>query len=195
MKNVAVFCGSRPGINPVYVQDARLLGRLLAERGLALVYGGGKVGLMGEVAENCLAAGGTVIGVIPEFMVERELALRACSELHVVDSMHTRKAKMAEIADAFIALPGGFGTFDELFEILTWGQIGLHGKPVGVLDSAGYYAELRGFLHKTVAEGFVRDSEFSKLQFAATPAVLLEQLANTTILPAKWAKADLLSKS
>ncbi|WP_035056848.1 LOG family protein [Andreprevotia chitinilytica] len=195
MKAVAVFCGSRHGENPAFAAATRELGRLLAERDLALVYGGGKVGLMGEVAESCLAAGGKVIGVIPDFMVERELALQTCTELHIVDSMHTRKARMAELADAFVALPGGFGTFDELFEILTWGQIGLHGKPVGMLDTAGYYAGLREFLGKTVAEGFVRDAEFAKLQFATEPAVLLDRLAATPLLPARWAKADLLSKS
>jgi uncharacterized protein (TIGR00730 family) len=195
VKAVAVFCGSRHGADPAYAAAARELGTLLAQRDLALVYGGGKVGLMGEVAESCLAAGGNVIGVIPEFMVERELALPGCTELHVVDSMHTRKAQMAELADAFIALPGGFGTFDELFEILTWGQIGLHGKPVGLLDTAGYYTGLWHFLQQTVAQGFVREAEFAKLQYAAEPAPLLDRLLATPLLPAYWAKEDLQRKS
>ncbi|KAF0814257.1 LOG family protein YvdD [Andreprevotia sp. IGB-42] len=195
MKSVAVFCGSRHGANPAYGDAARATGRLLAEQGLTLVYGGGHVGLMGEVAQSCLQAGGRVIGVIPEFMVGRELALVGCTELHVVDSMHTRKAMMADLADAFIALPGGFGTFDELFEILTWGQIGLHGKPVGVLDVAGYYSGLQDFLQKTVQEGFVHDAECAKLQFADEPARLLELLMNTPVLPTGWAKADWLVKT
>ena len=195
MKSVVVFCGSRHGEKPDYAAAAQQLGQLLAQRSLTLVYGGGRVGLMGEVANATLQAGGQVVGVIPSFMSERELALRECTELIEVDSMHTRKARMAQLADAFIALPGGFGTFDELFEILTWSQIGLHGKPVGVLNTAGYYDGMRSFLDTTVQEGFVHAGEHAKLQFADTPARLLDQLAATPLLPAKWAKADLTSKS
>ena len=195
MKSVVVFCGSRKGERPEYLAAARELGQVLAERELTLVYGGGRVGLMGAVAEAALDAGGKVIGVIPEFMRERELALAQCTELIVVDSMHTRKARMAELGDAFIAMAGGFGTFDELFEILTWGQIGIHGKPVGLLNTAGYYTALHQFLTQTVTEGFVHDGELAKLQMAATPAALVEQLALTPLLPARWQKADLFSKT
>ncbi|GHD58407.1 LOG family protein [Jeongeupia chitinilytica] len=195
MKSVVVFCGSRHGARPEYAEAARTLGRQLAERQIALVYGGGNVGLMGDVAQACLGASGRVVGVIPEFMVERELALAECTELLVVDSMHTRKAKMADIADGFIAMPGGFGTFDELFEILTWSQIGLHGKPVGVLNTAGYFDQLLGFIRQTVTEGFVRETEAERIAVADDPAALLDTLAATPVLPARWAKADLLKKS
>ncbi|GGP26486.1 LOG family protein [Silvimonas amylolytica] len=195
MKSVVVFCGSRKGERPEYLAAARELGQVLAERELTLVYGGGRVGLMGAVAEAALDAGGKVIGVIPAFMRERELALAQCTELIVVDSMHTRKARMAELGDAFIAMAGGFGTFDELFEILTWGQIGIHGKPVGLLNTAGYYSALRQFLEQTVTEGFVHDGELAKLQMADTPVALVERLAVTPVLPARWQKADLFSKT
>ncbi len=149
----------------------------------------------GRSCAGALHAGGKVVGVIPSFMSERELALRECTELIEVDSMHTRKARMAQLADAFIALPGGFGTFDELFEILTWSQIGLHGKPVGILNTAGYYDGLRQFLGTTVSEGFVRAGEFSKLQFADTPTAILDKLAATPALPGRWEKADLVNKT
>ncbi|WP_432720022.1 TIGR00730 family Rossman fold protein [Jeongeupia wiesaeckerbachi] len=195
MKSLVVFCGSRHGARPEYADAAKALGRLLAERQIALVYGGGNVGLMGDVAHASLDAGGRVVGVIPDFMVERELALTACSELLVVDSMHTRKAKMAELADGFIAMPGGFGTFDELFEILTWSQIGLHGKPVGLLNTAGYFDLLLGFIRQTVTEGFVREAEAERIVVASESAALLDALAATPVLPARWAKADLLQKS
>ncbi|BCL74935.1 putative cytokinin riboside 5'-monophosphate phosphoribohydrolase [Jeongeupia sp. HS-3] len=195
MKSVVVFCGSRHGAKPEYTEAARTLGRLLAERQIALVYGGGNVGLMGEVAHASLDAGGRVVGVIPEFMAERELALAACSELLIVDSMHTRKARMAELADGFIAMPGGFGTFDELFEILTWAQIGLHGKPVGILNTVGYYDALLGFMRQTVNEGFVHAKENDRIVVGAEPADLLDRLAATPVLPARWGKADLLKKS
>ncbi|MBB5189757.1 hypothetical protein HNQ50_000467 [Silvimonas terrae] len=195
MKSVVVFCGSRKGERPEYLAAARELGQVLAERELTLVYGGGRVGLMGAVAEAALDAGGKVIGVIPAFMRERELALAQCTELIVVDSMHTRKARMAELGDAFIAMAGGFGTFDELFEILTWGQIGIHGKPVGLLNTAGYYTGLYQFLGQTVTEGFVHDGELAKLQMADTPTALVERLAATPVLPARWQKADLFSKT
>ncbi|GAB7126693.1 TIGR00730 family Rossman fold protein [Silvimonas sp. JCM 19000] len=195
MKSVVVFCGSRHGEKPQYAEAAHALGIQLAQRGLTLIYGGGRVGLMGEVALAALHAGGKVVGVIPSFMSERELALRECTELIEVDSMHTRKARMAQLADAFIALPGGFGTFDELFEILTWSQIGLHGKPVGILNTAGYYDGLRQFLGTTVSEGFVRAGEFSKLQFADTPTAILDKLAATPALPGRWEKADLVNKT
>ncbi|QZA80394.1 LOG family protein [Deefgea piscis] len=176
MKSVVVFCGARFGSKEVYRHQAQQLGRGLAERGLTLVYGGGHVGLMGAVAEACLDAGGQVIGVIPQFMVERELGYGACSQLEVVDSMHTRKARMAELADGFIAMPGGFGTFDELFEILTWGQIGLHEKPVGLLNTANYFAPLQTMVAQAVEEGFVSGSDAAQLLCANDPIELIELL-------------------
>lgn len=177
MKSVAVFCGARAGNSPFYVEAARQLGSELAQRGLSLVYGGGHVGLMGTVADACLAAGGKVVGVIPQFMVERELAMTGLSELHITDSMHSRKALMAERADAFIALPGGFGTLDELFEILTWRQIGLHDKPIGLLNIQGYYTELLGFIKHAVKEGFVSASDSANLLMQESPSRLLDDLA------------------
>ncbi len=176
MKSVVVFCGSRFGNKEIYRHAAQQMGRELAERELTLVYGGGHVGLMGAVAEACLDAGGKVIGVIPQFMVERELGYGACSQLEIVDSMHTRKARMADLADAFIAMPGGFGTFDELFEILTWGQIGLHEKPVGLLNTADYFVPLRAVIAQSVNEGFVGEHDAAKLLCADAPAELLSLL-------------------
>jgi uncharacterized protein (TIGR00730 family) len=159
LNTICIFCGSRPGRRPDYRAAAETLGRKLAERGLGLVYGGGNIGLMGITADACLAAGGQVIGIIPDALVGREVAGRevehsGLSRLEVVDSMHTRKARMAELADGFIALPGGFGTFEELFEILTWAQLGFHGKPIGLLDVAGYYAPLLALCDQAVTEAF-----------------------------------------
>ncbi|AMC33874.1 TIGR00730 family Rossman fold protein [Janthinobacterium sp. B9-8] len=190
MKSVAVFCGAKHGVQPEFTAAARELGVVLAEREITLVYGGGHVGLMGEVATACLDAGGKVIGVIPEFMAVRELALEACTELVIVDSMHSRKAKMAELAGGFIAMPGGFGTLDELFEILTWSQIGLHSKPVGLLNTGNYYNLLTKFLEETVAAGFLEAAEYSKLQLAADPRNLLDILANMPgSIEGQWWKA------
>ncbi|WP_028452429.1 LOG family protein [Chitinilyticum aquatile] len=186
MKKVAVFCGARSGHDPVHAEAARALGRELAARGLTLVYGGGNVGLMGEVASAALDAGGEVIGVIPQFMALRELAYAACTDLIVVDSMHTRKAKMAELADAFIALPGGLGTFDELFEILTWSQIGLHGKPIGLLNVAGFYDGLLVFLNQVAANGFVREAELEAVQVSGDIPALLDLLANRPQREGEW---------
>ena len=189
MKAVAVYCGARHGARPEYTAAARELGAELARRDLTLVYGGGHVGLMGVVADACLAAGGKVVGVIPQFMVERELAMRGLTELHITDSMHERKAIMAERADAFIALPGGFGTLDEMFEILTWRQIGLHDKPIGLLNIGGYYSGLLSFVARAVEEGFVGESESTFLQMQATPAALLDDLALLPGIPeGQWQK-------
>ena len=152
---VCVFCGSRSGEQPVYAETAVALGTLLAQRGFGLVYGGGNIGLMGLIADAALAAGGEVIGVIPQHLLEREVAHTGLTRLHVVDSMHTRKALMADIADVFVAAPGGFGTLDELCEILTWAQLGLHGKPCGLLNVAGYYDALLGMFDHATREGFL----------------------------------------
>jgi len=156
MRNLAVFCGSAAGVRPAYAASAVALADALARRGTGLVYGGGSVGLMGILADACLARGVPVVGVIPRHLEERELGHNGCTELHVVETMHARKALMAARADAFLALPGGIGTLEELFEVYTWGQLGLHPKPVALLDVDGYYAPLVGFLDHTVAEGFLR---------------------------------------
>ncbi|MBT9523107.1 MAG: TIGR00730 family Rossman fold protein [Dechloromonas sp.] len=161
MKRICVFCGSNAGHNPVYRAEAEKLGRLLAARGIELVYGAGNIGLMGAVADACLEAGGTVFGVIPEALMGKEVAGRAVdhrtlTRIEVVDSMHTRKARMAELSDGFIALPGGFGTFEEFCEILTWGQLGFHAKPMGLLNVNGFYDPLLAMFDKAVAEGFLR---------------------------------------
>jgi uncharacterized protein (TIGR00730 family) len=158
LARVCVFCGSSPGAHPIYVQAARHLGRILARRGLALVYGGARVGTMGQLAQAALDANGHVIGVIPRALVEREVAHTGLPDLRVVDSMHERKALMADLSDAFIALPGGLGTIEEFFEVLCWSQLGLHTKPCGLLNVDGYYDQLSAFLDHTVDQQFVRPS-------------------------------------
>ena len=154
LKNVCVFCGSRPGSRPEYTEAARTLGETLARRGLTLIYGGAKVGLMGTVADAALEADGGVIGIIPQALVRKEVAHDGLEDLRIVGSMHERKAQMAELADAFIALPGGFGTFEEFFEIVTWAQIGLHHKPCALLNIAGYYDPLLALIDHAIAEDF-----------------------------------------
>ncbi len=177
MKSICVFCGSAPGTNPVYAATARDLGRALAARAFVLVYGGGRVGLMGEVATAALAAGGSVVGVIPHALARKEVAQENCTELFVVNTMHERKALMADRADAFVALPGGFGTCDELFEILTWGQLGIHKKPVAVLNVAGFFTPLLSWLDHVVAEGLLRPKHRELLLVADTVPELLAKLA------------------
>lgn len=161
MKSICVFCGSNAGNQPIYRSEAEKLGRLLAARGIELVYGGGNIGLMGAVADACLEAGGTVVGVIPQALMGKEVAgrpvdHRTLTRLEVVDSMHTRKARMAELAEGFIALPGGFGTFEEFCEILTWSQLGFHAKPMGLLNVNGFYDPLLAMFDRAVADGFLR---------------------------------------
>lgn len=164
------------GALPLYAQAAGTVGRLLGERGIGLVYGGGQVGLMGAVADACLRAGGSVIGVIPQALAARELSHRGLTELRVVGSMHERKLMMADLADAFVALPGGFGTWDELFEALTWSQLGIHRKICGLLNVGGYYDSLLAMVERAVADGFIRD-EHRPLLLADSDAVsLLERL-------------------
>ncbi len=153
---ICVFCGSSPGGHAFYRESAASFGQLLAARGIELVYGGAQVGLMGVLANAVLGAGGRAIGVIPQAMVDREIAHQGLTELKVVSSMHERKATMAELSDAFVALPGGIGTFEELFEVWTWGQLGLHAKPCGVLNVRGFYDRLGAFLDHVVSEGFLR---------------------------------------
>jgi uncharacterized protein (TIGR00730 family) len=161
MQRICVFCGANAGFNPLYRAEAEKLGRLLAARGIELIYGAGNIGLMGAVADACLADGGTVTGIIPEALMGKEVAgrtvdHRALTRIEVVDSMHTRKARMAELADGFIALPGGFGTFEEFCEILTWGQLGFHVKPMGLLNLQGFYDPLLAMFDHAVREGFLR---------------------------------------
>ncbi len=177
IRRVCVYCGSSPGGRPVYRDVARALGRALARRGWGLVYGGGGIGLMGTVAETVAAAGGEVIGVIPHALVAREgVAANGLGELRVVDTMHARKAMMAELSDAFVAMPGGLGTLEELFETLTWAQLGIHGKPCALLDAGGYYRPLVALLDHSVAEGFVRPQHRALLLVGDDPEELLDRL-------------------
>jgi uncharacterized protein (TIGR00730 family) len=174
LKRVCVFCGSSPGARPEYVQAARHLGETLARRQLTLVYGGAKVGTMGQLARAALAAGGDVIGIIPRALVKLEVAYTGLSELRVVDSMHERKALMADLADAFIALPGGMGTIDEFFEVLTWAQLGMHHKPCGLLNVCGYYDRLIDFLDHTVEQRFVQSTHRHMVLVAESAEALLD---------------------
>ena len=176
LKSVCVFCGASPGARPIYHEAAAQLGRHIAERGLTLVYGGGAVGLMGVVADAALAAGGEVIGIIPQSLERAEIGHKGLTRLEVVDGMHARKARMAELADAFIALPGGLGTLEELFEVWTWGQLGYHAKPLGLLEVDGFYARLTDFLDHLMAERFVREQHRAILQVSASPAELLARM-------------------
>lgn len=182
MNAVAVFCGGSRGRGELYLVAARTVGHTLAERGLTLVYGGGHIGLMGALADAALAAGGTVVGVMPQSLMDRELAHQGLSRLEVVPDMLTRKARMAELADAFVALPGGYGTLDELFEMLTWTQIGTHAKPCGLLNVAGYYDALLAWAEHAVQEGLVRQGHRNLLQADADITALLEKLSAWTHL-------------
>jgi uncharacterized protein (TIGR00730 family) len=173
---VCVFCGSRNGVRTQYLDEARRLGELLAMRGVGLVYGGASVGLMGAVADGALAARGEVIGVLPQALVDREVAHRGLTKLHVVDNMHQRKAMMAELADAFVALPGGLGTLEETFEIATWALLGLHRKPLGLLDVDSYFRPLVDFLDHAVTEGFVDPQHRALFHVDADAAPLLDRL-------------------
>lgn len=174
---LCVYCGSRTGDAPAHAAAARSVGRLIGKRGWRLVYGGGAVGLMGIVADAALAAGAHVTGVIPRSLLEREVGHRALSELEVVETMHQRKQRMAERADAFLALPGGIGTLEELFEVWTWRQLGYHDQPIGLLDVAGYYGTLLDFMRRTESEGFVSPHTLELLQVGSEPAGLLDRLA------------------
>jgi uncharacterized protein (TIGR00730 family) len=175
--SVCVYCGSRHGAQAAYTDAARALGAAIGARGWQLVYGGGKVGLMGEVADATLAAGGRVVGVIPESLMRREVGHPALSELHVVPTMHLRKQMMAERADAFIALPGGIGTLEELFEVWTWRQLGYHHSPIGLLNTGGFYDGLLQFMQHTVTEGFLSPEQHAALRVGSDPQALLLELA------------------
>lgn len=180
--SLCVYCGSRPGDNAVYEAAATAVGTAIGRRGWRLVYGGGRAGLMGRVADAALAAGASVFGVIPRSLMEREVGHCGLTELHVVETMHERKLMMAEHSDAFIALPGGIGTFEELFEVWTWRQLGYHDKPVGLLNVDGYYDTLLDFMQQTVARGFVSEAQHALLQVQAQPDALLDAIARLTPL-------------
>lgn len=196
MKSICVFCGSNAGNQPIYRSEAEKLGRLLAARGIELVYGGGNVGLMGAVADACLEAGGTVVGVIPQALMGKEVAgrpvdHRTLTRLEVVDSMHTRKARMAELAEGFIALPGGFGTFEEFCEILTWGQLGFHAKPMGLLNVNGFYDPLLAMLDRAVADGFLRlQNRAMALADSDIEGLLAAMVAYQAEPVSKWLKEE-----
>jgi hypothetical protein len=174
---LCVYCGSRRGDDPAHAQAAQAIGRQIAQRGWQLVYGGGNVGLMGIVADAALAGGAPVVGVIPRSLMEREVGHSGLSELHVVETMHQRKQRMAEQADAFLALPGGIGTFEELFEVWTWRQLGYHDQPIGLLNVGGYYDGLVAFMQQTVDAGFVSEGTRAMLAVGDEPSALLDRLA------------------
>jgi len=187
LRRVCVFCGSSPGIQPVYGQVADEMGRMLARRGIDLVYGGSRVGLMGRLADACLGAGGRAIGVIPRALVAKEVAHEGLTELHVVESMHERKAKMADLADAFVAMPGGYGTWEEFCEVLTWSQLGLQSKACALLNVNGYYDPLLEMADRALAQGFLREAHRELMLADSDPGQLLERLANYSMpVVSKW---------
>jgi len=191
VRRVCVYAGSNPGSHPAYAEAARALAGTMAARSIGLVYGGGKVGLMGVLADAMIEAGGEAIGVMPRSLIDREIGHPGLTELKVVDSMHERKALMAELSDAFVAVPGGIGTLEELIEVYTWSQLGIHDKACGVLNVRGYYDHLAALLDHAVAEGFLRPQHRAVLSVADEPAELLDRLAafeRPTV--AKWTELD-----
>jgi uncharacterized protein (TIGR00730 family) len=191
MRRICIFAGSSPGTRPEYSQAAQALGQAMLARGWGMVYGGASVGIMGVIADTVLAGGGEVIGVLPRGLFKREVAHENLTELHEVDSMHERKALMADLADGFIALPGGFGTFDELFEITTWAQLGLHNKPIGLLDVAGYFKPLLALVAHASAEGFILPTHTELLMCEDSPDKLLERFASfrPSVRVPKWTES------
>src|ERR1700742_4667334 len=187
LSSVAVYCGSNPGLDPAYARAATQLGQTLAASGIALVFGGGHVGLVGTVSDAVLAGGGQAHGVITEALEGKELAHRGLTSLRVTATMHERKAAMADLADGFIMLPGGFGTYDEFFEVLTWTQLGIHVKPCGILDVAGFFDPLRAMLDRAVTGGFVHPAHRDMVLVDDDPATLLDRLAAwTPVTVTKW---------
>lgn len=187
LKSLCVYCGSSSGRNEAYGAAARTLAQTMVERGIRLVYGGASVGIMGAVADEVLRLGGEAVGVIPEALMRKELAHSGLTELHVTPSMHARKTLMAELADAFVALPGGIGTFEEIFEVWTWAQLGFHHKPCGLLNVAAYYDRLIAFLDHSASEAFVRADQRRMLVVESAPAALLDRFASyTPPLSPKW---------
>jgi uncharacterized protein (TIGR00730 family) len=177
MKRLAVYCGSATPADPIYIETARLVGRTLAERGIGVVYGGGRLGLMGAIADSALAAGGEVIGIIPQALVDAEVAYRGLTELHVCETMHQRKQAFTDLSDGFVTLPGGTGTMDELWEALSWAQLGYHAKPVGVLNAGGFYDLLIAFTAKMGEVGFIRPQHQGLMIVDATLDGLLAKMA------------------
>ena len=191
LHSLCVYCGSSSGRNGAYSEAARMLAQAMVGRGIRLVYGGASVGIMGAVADEVLRLGGQAIGVIPDALMRKELAHPGLTELHVTPSMHARKMMMAELADAFVALPGGIGTFEEIFEVWTWAQLGFHRKPCGLLNVAGYYDALIGFLDHSAKEQFVRSEQRHMLVVESAPEVLLDRfLRYTPPALAKWVERD-----
>ncbi|WP_413043161.1 TIGR00730 family Rossman fold protein [Pseudomonas sp. YJ42] len=178
LQSICVFCGASTGANPIYREAAIAMGQTLAANGIRLIYGGGAVGLMGVVADATMAAGGEVIGIIPQSLKDSEIGHTGLTRLEVVNGMHARKARMAELSDAFIALPGGLGTLEELFEVWTWGQLGYHSKPLGLLDINQFYSKLSHFLDHLVEEGFVKPRYRDMLQRSESPLTLLQLLGD-----------------
>jgi uncharacterized protein (TIGR00730 family) len=185
-KTVTVFCGAALGRDPIYEETAKALAREIAARKMRLVYGGGRVGLMGVLADTAISLGVHVTGVIPRHLMEREIGHTKLSQQIIVDSMHERKFKMAELADLFVALPGGFGTLDELFEILTWAQLGLHGKPAGILNVNGYFDSLKDWVDRSTNEGFVDAANRKRFVMSDNLKQLLSLLENAEVLPTRW---------
>jgi len=188
IKTISVFCGSGSGSQPAYAASAKELGILLAEKNIRLVYGGGKIGLMGVIAETMLQIGGNVTGVIPRTLAEKEVAFTELSDLRIVDSMHERKAVIAEMADGFIALPGGFGTLDEIFEAITWAQLGIHEKPCGFLNVYGYFDHLIAFIDHAVKEQFIQHSNMALILVDDQPGKLMHKIEK--FRPVQVDKAD-----
>ena len=188
--SLCVYCGSRPGTDPAFAETARQVGQWIGTHDGQLVYGGGRNGLMGIVADATLAAGGRVIGVIPKALVEKEWAHTGCTELHIVDTMHERKRIMAEHADAFLSLPGGIGTMEEFFEVWTWRQLGYHAKPVGLLNLNGYYDHLLAFLHTSVQNGFMSDWQMELINVGTEPEALLQQLVQVAGMAPEGQRLD-----
>lgn len=181
LSSLCVYCGSSPGSDPIYLETASELGRYLANSGIRVVYGGGNVGLMGAVADGALAAGGEVIGVIPKALAEKELAHHGLTEIHTVSSMHERKMMMAELSDAFLALPGGIGTMEEIFEVFTWTQLGFHAKPCAFLNTSGYYDDLFSFLKNMVGQRFIKQEHLDILLIGKNHSELVQQLSEVKI--------------
>ncbi|MGY3605080.1 MULTISPECIES: LOG family protein [unclassified Bradyrhizobium] len=194
LKSVCIFCGSSPGRDPIYLETAVATGQALAKAGITIVYGGGKVGLMGAVADAALAAGGRVVGVIPRALVEREIGHTGLSQLHIVETMHERKTMMAELSDGFIALPGGAGTLEELFEEWTWAQLGIHQKPCGLLNVKDYFAPLMAMVERMVAEGFTIRAYAEILIIETKVEALLRRFAAYQPPPRKWLRTDAAAK-
>jgi uncharacterized protein (TIGR00730 family) len=196
MKNICVYCGANSGNAPIFAEVAASVGKMLANEGIGLVYGGGAVGLMNTVAKAVLGAGGKVIGVIPQALMDLEVGRKDLTQLHVTPDMHTRKAKMAELSDGFIALPGGFGTLDELFEMITWGQLGFHKKPIALVNVAGFYDPLLAMVEHMTAAGFVREQHRDLFVAGDTPATTLAAMrAWKPIDAAKWLPSTLKAKN